>query len=281
MQKRHLILSLIVIILSSTLTPAITAAVVPVDFLGVSPQATGANVACGKPTIANANTCRLIEEQILNSTVRIRIETWVVKAGDSGYDVHFSSGHATLKDDRYLITHNHFGVPLSIRPRDGEPEAYAVVTLSNSNGETLFEGPLSDFELVWEDPETLVIAYKGNGLFEKLCFVSAEFKDWLSVPLEAGMEVAQVDWDGTTTRVDWATVQEVNVEDGVPWLVLADDVTMGASGGGIFWQGVHVANNWFLVQQLEESGALIDTKTTAALNSAQVAGKPGQVPSSG
>jgi len=90
------------------------------------------------------------------------------------------------------------------------------------------------------------------------------------------MEVAQVDWDGATTRVDWTTVQEVNVEDGVPRLVLADDVMLGASGGGIFWQGIHIANNWLMVQHYGESGKLTDTMTKVALNAAPLMGEPNQ-----
>jgi hypothetical protein len=200
----------------------------------------------------------------------------MVSDDESGYEIDSIVGHATVKEGRFLVTHNHFRIPLSIRPRDGEPEVYAVVKLSNSRGELLFEGPLSDFELVWEDPEALVISPKEEGLLEKLGIASAEFSDWSTVPLEAGMEVGQVDWDGATTRVDWVTIQEVKVEDGVPRLVLADDVTPGASGGGIFWRGVHIANNWAMVQQFEGSGALVDIVTKVALNSAQIAGESSQ-----
>jgi len=270
MKMCHLISSMLVIILAGILLSVKADAVAPLGSPGDLIQALESNITCGKPTMANADACRQIEEQILNSTVRIRIETWIVMPDESGYDIDFSEGHATVKDGRYLVTHNHFSVSLSIRPREGEPEAYGVVTLSNTDGETLFRGPLSDFELVWEDPETLVIAHKDDDFFEKLGFVSAEFKDWSSVPLATGIEVAQVDWNGATTRVDWAIVQEINVEDGVPWLVLSDDVTIGASGGGVFWQGVHIAHNWLLASQLSESGALIAV-TKAALNSAQVA----------
>jgi hypothetical protein len=264
------------IILAGILTLSMVASVAPIGFLINSTQTSGSNVTCSNPTMANADARQQIEEQILKTTVRISIETWVVKANESGnevepgYEIEFSERHTTIKDDRYLVTHNHFSMPLSIRPREGEPEAYGIVTLFNSNGEQVFKGLLSNFELVWDDPETLVIAHKENGFFEKLAFISAEFKDWSSVTWAVGMEVAQVDWDGATTRVDWATIQEVKVEDEVPWLVLSDDVTIGASGGGIFWQDIHVANNWLLMRQIDESGAL-SFVTKVALNSAQVA----------
>ena len=88
--------------------------VAPVADPGPSTQASGSTVTCGNPTVANAEICRQIEEVILQSTVRVRIETWVVKSGESGYEFGYSMGHATLKDGRYLVTHNHFNVPLPV-----------------------------------------------------------------------------------------------------------------------------------------------------------------------
>jgi hypothetical protein len=235
---------------------------------------------CVDPRGKRVQECSDLEEQILAATVRIELVSWSVLSDEAGYDIDSQIGHATVKDGSYLVTHNHFGRHLSLRDRDAEPIGYVVVRLFDSSGEMRFEGSLSDFELMREDPETLVIAPKEDGLLQKLGFASAEFEDWLSVPLEAGMEVAQVDWDGAKTRVDWTLVQEVNVEDGVPRLVLDDSVAPGASGGGIFWRGVHIANNWAMVQQFEGSGALIDIITKAALNSIYVAGEPVQSVSS-
>jgi hypothetical protein len=231
---------------------------------------------CAMPTDRVAQACREMEQRILAATVRIELQGWSVADGESGYNIDYTVGHATIRDGRYLITHNHFRIPLSIRSQNGESEVYTTVTLFDSSGELLFKGPISDFELAWEDPQTLVFVYKGEELFQDAGIVSAEFSDWSSIPLKAGMEVAQVDWDGTTTRVDWTTVQEVDVEDGVPRLVLADDVTLGASGGGIFWQGIHIANNWLLVQHYGTSGTLTDTTTKVALNSTPVSGKLSQ-----
>jgi hypothetical protein len=123
-----------------------------------------------------------------------------------------------------------------------------------------------------EEEELLVFAYKEADLFAELGFESAEFKDWGSLTLEAGMEVAQIDWDGATTRVDWTTIQEVKLEDGAPRLVLEDGAIPGASGGGIFLNGFHVANNWRIEEQVDASGAVVDTVTTVALNTAMVVG---------
>lgn len=221
-------------------------------------------------TAATAGARLEVEQQILKSTVRIVIQTWVVAPDEKGYVLDDTLGHATLMGERYLVTHNHFNVPLSIRPQAGDPEAYGKVFLFNTTGEKVYEGPLSDFVLVKEDVETLVFAYKEDGLFEKLGFAPAKFVDWSSQPLEPGMEVAQVDWDGITTRVDWVTVQEVNLDNGTPRLVLADGVLPGASGGGIFLQGAHVANNWQLNETVGFDGSVVEAISTVALNSAEI-----------
>lgn len=264
--KRYFLISiLITIVLVAILTPVVAS-----EAKQISEESSSA-IHGGSSGMGNGSR-QQIEEQILNSTVQMLVQSWIVKPDDAGYEIDYSMGHATVKDDRYLVTHNHFRVPLSIRPQEGDPESYGMVTLLNVWGEVLVEAPLSDFELVHEDAETLVFAYKDERLFKELGLASAEFQAWESLPLEPGMEVAQVDWDGTSTRVDWATVQEVHVEDGVPRLVLADDTMIGASGGGVFWQGTHVANNWRLEEQIEATGAIVGWVTTVALNSAQVAG---------
>ncbi len=269
MKKRHLLCVAAVIFLAVTLTQPIAAAVVHSDPARVSAQVGGRPGLCGDPTPTNAGRCRAIEQVILRSTVRFRIDTWVVLDDDSGYKTDVSIGHGTLKDGRFLVTHNHFGVPLGIRPR--EFEVYAVITLYEAGGAAVFQGPLSDFYLVWEDPETIVLASKDANLFEELGFVSAEFWDWAAAPIEPGMEVAQVDWDGSSTRVDWVIVQEVSVTEGTPRLVLADEVRNGASGGGIFWQGLHIGNNWTRVEQYTSTSTLLGIVTKAALNSPQIA----------
>jgi hypothetical protein len=271
MMKAQLLFgSLVLIILASILSPSLITEVITDGEPGIVAPATGQDVSSGPTSPANMAARRQAEERILKSTVRLYIETWIVRPDESGYDVDTTVSHATLKDGRFLVTHNHF----SARFSDDSGQAYRTVTLANSDGQAIFKGALSDFELVWEDPETLLLAYKDSSLFEKLGLVSAEFKDWSAVPLEPGLGVAQVDWDGTTTRVDWTTVQEVHVEDGVPRLVLADSITLGASGGGIFWQGKHIANNWLLVQELGSSDELLHATTKVALNSVPVAGDP-------
>jgi hypothetical protein len=220
---------------------------------------------------ADAERRQAIEEQILASTVRVVIQNWIVDENEAGYTIDQSVGHATIMSGSKLVTHNHFSLPLSIRQPDAGTEAWGLVKLLDATGRQLFQAPLSEFRLAWEDQETLVFAYKDERQFDALGLRPAEFVDWSSLPLEVGMEVAQIDWDETTTRVDWTTVEEVILDDGAPMLVLEDGVTIGASGGGIFWQGKHIANNWRLRQMVDGSDNVVGAVTTVALNSVEVA----------
>jgi hypothetical protein len=222
------------------------------------------------PIVSDAKRRMMIEEQILASTVRIVIQNWHVDCDESGYNIDQSLGHATVMRGGKLVTHNHFSLPLSIRQPNAATEAWGLVKLLDANGRQLFQAPLSDFEIAWEDQETLVLAYADASQFEALGLRPAEFVAWTELSLEAGMEVAQVDWDGRTTRVDWTTVKEVILEDGAPMLVLEDGVTVGASGGGIFWQGKHIANNCHLRQMVDASDNILGAVTTVALDSDQV-----------
>jgi hypothetical protein len=63
------------------------------------------------------------------------------------------------------------------------------------------------------------------------------------------------------------SVTDFTVENGVPRIVLADGAMAGASGGGIFWDGYHIANNWRVKRILDSIGERSSQITTAALNS--------------
>jgi hypothetical protein len=211
-----------------------------------------------------------MEERILGSTVRITIQTWTLAEDEKGYDIGVTGGHATVKDGRYLVTHNHFSIPFAAGRQRGVPDSSTMVFLYDTQGALLWKAPLSDLEVVLAEEETVVFAHKEAGFFEKLGLESAAFRDWESLPVKEGMEVAQVDWDGRTSRVDWTTVQAVQESGGTPILVLDDAVLPGASGGGIFWNGYHVANTWRFEEQLTATGELIDAISVVALNSASV-----------
>ena len=227
---------------------------------------TGPYFTCASPNVITAGSCRRAEEKILKSTVRIRVETWVVEENEKGYFVDVSVGHATVKDGQYLVTHNHFPIPLSILQQEGEPGVYSVVFLYDTQGRLVHKTPLTDFEVFQQKDESLVFAHKESDFLSELGFESAEFMDGRLVPGRAGMEVAQIDWDGQTSRVDWTTVQEMRLVGETPILVLDDGALPGASGGGIFWNGFHVANNWHVEERLAATGEVVGTTTIVALN---------------
>jgi hypothetical protein len=228
-------------------------------------------VSCREASPERGSHCAQLEAQILSSTVRVYFETWVVTAGEDGYMMSASVGHATVKDGRYLVTHNHTGIPLSIRERAGDPDSYTQVFLYDAAGELRHKGPLSDFSIVVEDMETLVLAHKEENYLGALGFRSAAFKSCSQLELAVGMEVAQIDWDGESSRVDWVPVSDFIVDTGVSRIILADGAKVGASGGGIFLQGFHIANNWRIEEKLDNLGNVISQISTAALNSQTVA----------
>ncbi len=250
--KRKILLSIIIIVFAALIFPSMV------------------KLSDATASAASESDSQALEEQILNTTVRFMVESWIVRADEMGYDIDYTMGHGTVMDGRYLVTHNHFDIPLNILNRQGDAGSYAVVTLYTSRGEPLYRGPLADFQLARKDVETLVFAHKEEGFFTDLGFASATFSAWTSLALEPGTEVAQVDWDGKTARVDWVKVQDVILDDGAPRLVLDDAVLPGASGGGIFYGSIHVANNWQLQESIDTTGAVVEAVTAAALNSAGI-----------
>ena len=59
----------------------------------------------------------------------------------------------------------------------------------------------------------------------------------------------------------------VQAEAATPQAVLENFVEQGASGGGVFYDGVHVANNWFRsTDRQAETGDVLRQYSVAALN---------------
>jgi len=65
-----------------------------------------------------------------------------------------------------------------------------------------------------------------------------------SLPNPAGVEVAQIDWDGHSTHVDWVRIDAINTQADIPIINVSNCILQGASGGGVYWQGQHIGNNW-------------------------------------
>jgi hypothetical protein len=234
---------------------------------------------CSNPTPEDLQTCQELEQQLLGYTVRIEIEAWIKQpvgpAGSEMYEYKRSAGdgHATVMDGRYLLTHNHFDVPASALA-DLDSIEFGAVSIYTADGrkvDTEVQPP--SLSVTAGDLESLVLDFGmvgGQGYFASLGLPSAQFVSWGEIQLESGAEVAQVDWDGRTAHVKWASVESIVTHDGPPHLILSGGIKQGASGGGVFLNGYHVANNWTLRQYVGGGGDVQSESSTAALNSAEL-----------
>lgn len=234
---------------------------------------------CSKPALDDVRTCREIERQLLGCTVRLEIEAWIkTPFGPEGSEMFeyrraAGDGHATVMNGRYLVTHNHFDIPPSMLA-DLDSIEFGAVSIYAADGrkvDTEVQPPF--LSVTAGDPESLVLDFGmvgSKGYFAALGLPSAQFMSWGEIQLESGAEVAQVDWDGRTAHVRWATVESIVTDDGPPYLVLSGGIKQGASGGGVFLNGYHVANNWTLRQYVGGDGDVQSESSTAALNSAEL-----------
>lgn len=228
---------------------------------------------CAAPAPAAIAKCQEMAASILAATVRLEMMVYAPGQDGDGYRYEDGSiGHATVMDGRYLVTHNHFGLSL----QDVEEGRLSKLSIYRATGEIILkDAPFGAFDVVVVDPQTLVFDfgdYGGQGLFATIGLASAEFLSWDSVQLQPGMEVAQIDWDGQTAYVDWVRVTAVQVEGETPQVVLEKFVEQGASGGGVFYEGVHVANNWFRsTDRQADTGEVLRQYSVAALNSGAAA----------
>ena len=95
---------------------------------------------------------------------------------------------------------------------------------------------------------------------------SAQFMAWQDANLQVGSEVAQLNWDGQTAHVEWAHIQAIHNEENAPHIELDNSLQQGASGGGVFLNGVHIANNWARLTGFDDKGAAVEQYSIAALN---------------
>jgi hypothetical protein len=161
-------------------------------------------------------SCLALEQQLLASTVRVEVRVFSVSEDDQLIaQVNSSTGHATVKNGRYLVTHNHYGIPLSHE----QPGTSTRVTVFKANENSmLLHGPLSVFQVVLEEPQSLVLDFgagMGQGMFAELGMASADFRHWQGLSLQTNMEVAQLNWDGQSAHVDWVKIEEIAMKDGI------------------------------------------------------------------
>lgn len=226
-------------------------------------------LSCADPGPAAQQVCRAVEQRILAATVRLEWHFW---AEEHSRHWEGNTGYATIKDNRYLVTHNHAG----ISPNDSDQRKLTAFSIFSARGKPLYLNvPLESVDLLVEGAETLVLDFgprRGELLFSSDGLTSAHFEAGELLPLQPGLEVAQIDWDGTEAHVDWVPIKAIRFDEGVPTLVLANFVNRGASGGGIFWNGTHIANTWFRVTAVgKETRQIRQRYSVAALNSARLA----------
>ena len=254
---------------------------------GQTAAAAGTNqaapVSCAAPRGAEVQGCRKLEAEILDATLRLQI---VVKTLDPlGVDrpANMSIGHATVMAGRFLVTHNHFALsPTDLR--DGRLLSLSAYRADGSPA--IHQAPAHTFSVLVAGPHALVFDfghYAGQGALDYLGISSARFAAWQSLELQPGTEVAQVNWDGRETYVDWVRVSGMHHEGGAPVLRLDSFVQQGASGGGVFYAGYHVGNNWYRHTAKQTSaGQLPGQYTAVALNEAGLfalaAAGPGPLP---
>lgn len=198
------------------------------------------------------NGCQEIEAAILGATVRITFHGWIEI--ENGYEVetiHGTISHATVVNGRYLLTHNHFGIPLSQvqiynRYANG---GFQGISIHRLNGTAVLEyAPLDVFEVIEEKGETVLLDFgtvAGVGFFTNAGLNSAEVASSDPTTLGPGLQVAQVDWDrqGNTT-VEWGQIINVYSKDGLPMALVDNFIEKGSSGGGLYLNGRLIGNNW-------------------------------------
>jgi len=236
-----------------------------------------AEPSCARPEPGRVDWCRHLEERILATTVRIELLGWRGTGDERSPLVLANRAHATVKDGRYLVTHNHFEPSLATLGR-----RYSAISLYRANGEILLsQAPMTAFTVVTGDAETLLLEFldeAGNGLFESSGLPSAQFAAWETLALRPGAEMAQINWNGGVTEVQWVGIEDVITDNDTPRIEMHSLIGPGASGGGVFRQDTHVANNWFRVVTREaERGQIVDSYSTAALNTPSISEFDGRV----
>jgi len=229
---------------------------------------------CANPAPAMAATCQAMEDEILASTVRLLMFTPIMHVEGEGYRIVNSMGHATVMNGRYLVTHNHYDETILSMLLQEDPDNLITVNIYNSNGEIISQVPGQMLKVLRVEHETVVYDLgekDGIGYLTTLGIPSAKMLSLPSVSLEAGMEVAQINWDGSSTHVDWVRIDATNTQADTPIVNVSNCILKGASGGGVFWQGQHIGNNWSRTDKCD-SGLDIGDEivSTVALNSQTV-----------
>lgn len=232
------------------------------------------DVSCQRPFPWQVGQCRAMEQAILDSTVQIVFHGWLEV--ENGYEVEKIWGtrsHATVIDGRYLLTHNHFGLPLSqvqIYNQYSNGSLSGISIYRTDGTAVLDHAPLDVFVVKVEEGETVLLDFgtiAGEGFFTQKGFGSALLSQYGNVQLVPGDEVAQIDWDGQgNTLVVWSRIKSVYQDNGLPKAVVDNYIESGASGGGLFLNGQHIGNNWAHLIQTDPNTNIDYPRSVVALN---------------
>ena len=226
---------------------------------------------CQRPWPWQKAACATREEAILKATVRIVFHGAIeLEDGYDSREIEGTISHATVIEGRYLLTHNHFGIPLSqIQMYNRYAlRSFSGVSVCRLDGSPVLDhGSLDAFTVVSERGETVMLDFgtvAGEGFFTHAGVASAPVARAGSAHLIAGTEVALIDWDGEGhTEVVWAKVKSVYVDKGVPLMRTDHFIELGASGGGVFLDGQLIGNNW---ARVTETNLIRKKYTRVALN---------------
>jgi hypothetical protein len=201
-------------------------------------------------------------QRILASTVRLEFHG----PGDIG--------HATVVGGRYLITHNHYSLSGEALSRGGDGHISAISVLKANGDVILLKAPTSYFSVAFIAPESLVLDffdYNGVGFFDSVGVPSVESVPLAGLNIRPGSEVAQIDWNMSEALVIWTRVAAIHKGGDTPFVELDSFVEQGASGGGVFFNGVHIANNWSRnTDRQAETGEVLRQYSLAALNTENI-----------
>lgn len=209
--------------------------------------APASNLSCADPIPSNVVNCQKIEQEILDSTVRLLMYTPIMYVEGSGVQIVNSNGHATIKEGRYLVSHNHYSEEVFALLQQGDPDDLLTINVINADGEIILRVPAQTVLVLVAARESIVFDFgkkDGLGVFEALGLPSARFWAPSLTAVQPGMEVAQIDWDGWSSHIDWTTIEAVTTVSETPIVKLSNCIRKGASGGGLFLQGVHIGNIW-------------------------------------
>ncbi len=230
---------------------------------------------CQRPLPWHIQTCKEMEQAILDTTVRIVFHGSIEI--DDGYDtiqINGTISHGTVIDGRFLLTHNHFGISLSqiqIYNRHAY-KSFTGVSVYRLDGTAVVENaPLDIFTVADENGESVLLDFgtvAGEDIFTQSGVQSAKVAPSINGRLRPYTEIGLIDWDGkTNTRVVWVQIKAIYQENGQTFVQADHFIELGASGGGVFLSDQHIGNNWARMTETDlNTGKVTQKLTLIALN---------------